>query len=105
MQNMGDDFAESHDQNNQELTTGQRIMTNVVGVSLLAVALTGLGWLHEKGNERVDADLRERLSETQMETIMDAARSETCEMIHPKFQRICVTEERAIKADLETPEL
>ena len=84
-----------------ERSLGQRITSGAVGLSLMMVATGFLGYLHDKGNEKVDAGLRERMTDTQLEVIRKAAASQTCEMIHPRFQRICVTEERKIEAGAE----
>lgn len=81
-----------------DTTLGQRIMRGTIGLTLLTGLLTGLGYMHELGNEKVDAQMRERLTEEQMDTILEAARSETCEVIHPKLQRICLTEEKELNA-------
>jgi len=96
-----DEFDDNAGYVREDTTLGQRIMRGTVGLTLLTGLLTGLGYMHELGNEKVDAQTRERLTEQQMDTILEAARSETCEVIHPKLQRICLTEERA----LDTPEM
>ncbi|MGN7438619.1 MAG: hypothetical protein ACTHOO_08255 [Alcanivorax sp.] len=93
-----DEFEENAGYVQNETTLGQRIVRGAVGVTLLTAVATGLGYMQQLGDEKADAQMREKLTEEQMSTILEAARSETCEVIHPKLQRICLTEEDKLDA-------
>ena len=85
--------------------TGETL-TNVAGIFALSAVLTGIGALDSLSREKHDEVLRTKLSEDQMETIIAAAKSETCEIIRPTLQRICLAESQEIElAQAETPEM
>ncbi len=79
----------------------ERIMNGTIGFGLFTIAVTGLGALHEIGQDKAAAERKARLEPEQLELISEAARSDTCEMLHPHVQRICLAEqeEQALEAD------
>lgn len=85
--------------------TGETL-TNIAGIFALSAVLTGIGALDSLSREKHDDVLRTKLSEDQMETIIAAAKSETCEVIKPKLQRICLSESQEFQiAEAKTPEM
>ena len=98
-----DEFDEQAGLVVNDTTLGQRIMRGAVGITLLTAVATGLGYMQQLGDEKADAQMRERLTEEQMETLRDAARSDTCEIVHPKLQRICAAEQEIIESEPDAP--
>ncbi len=85
--------------------TGETL-TNVAGIFALSTVLAGVGALDSLSREKHDDVLRTKLSVDQMETIIAAAKSETCEVIKPMLQRICHAESKEFQiAEAKTPEM
>jgi hypothetical protein len=84
----------------------EKALENITGVFALSLACAGIGALNSEATEKHDDALRMKLSEDQMEIILAAAKSETCEIIRPTLQRICLAESQEIElAQAETPEM
>ena len=87
-------------------TKTEKALKNIGGFFALSAACAGIGALNSLSIEERDDALRTKLSEDQMEIIIAAAKSETCEIIRPTLQRICLAESQEIElAQAETPEM
>lgn len=93
-----DDIIWGEDQQYKEPGTAGKIGANALLITAFAGAMTGLGYLLDLGNEKEDQRLLARLTPEQTEIIQQAAQFESCEVITPKMQCLCIKEERAIQA-------
>lgn len=98
-------MRQAFEQQNDQAPSGRQatIVTSVA----LTVALAGLGMMHERGLDKQDNQLRDRLDDEQTTLIIDASQSDNCALLHPNYARLCFQEQRGqgpLTADAEVLE-